>query len=146
MDTDDGPAAIEHLSHSECWALLREAKTGRVAVTHDGSPDIFPVNHVVDHGSIVYRTGTGALFQATLHQDVAFEVDGQDPETMQAWSVVVRGRATEKLKITEIMDSLDLPIAPWQSGAKPRYVHIEPREVTGRRFTIDTQPPPQNTH
>lgn len=145
MNSDDGPAAIEQLSHSECWALLRKAKTGRVAVTHDGTPDIFPVNHVVDHASIVYRTGTGALFRATLHHDVAFEVDGQDLETTQAWSVVVRGRATERLKITEILDSLDLPIAPWQSGAKPRYVHIEPREVTGRRFTIAKRVQAQST-
>lgn len=136
---------IEHLSSSECWALLRRATTGRVALVHDGTPDIFPVNHVVDHGTIVYRTGTGALFQATLHQDVAFEVDGHDNEPMQAWSVVVRGRTTERRHITDIVDSLELPIAPWQQGPKPRFVRIEPRQVTGRRFTIANTPPTKTT-
>lgn len=127
---------IEHLSESECWKLLRTATTGRVAVLRDGAPDIFPVNHVVDHGTVVYRTHAALLFRATLHNDVAFEVDGFDSDTQQAWSVVVRGLATEGRQITDIMDALQLPLEPQQPGAKPRIVRIEPREVTGRRFTV----------
>lgn len=136
MTTATEPHTIEHLDTSECWAIMRQATTGRVALVHDGVPDIFPVNHVIDQGSIVYRTGTGALFHATLNQQVAFEVDGHDLETHQAWSVVVKGRATERLGITDIVDSLELPLAPWQSGPKPRFVRIEPHQITGRRFSI----------
>lgn len=141
MTTVSNPHTIEHLNPSECWAILRSATTGRVALVHDGVPDIFPVNHVIDHGSIVYRTGNGELFHATLNQEVAFEVDGHDLDANQVWSVVVKGRASERHQITDIVDSLELPLAPWQSGPKPRFVRIEPHQITGRRFSIATKSP-----
>ncbi len=74
------------------------------------------------------------MFTATLHQDVAFEVDGFDDHA--AWSVVIRGRASESRQITALIDSFSLPITPWQPGAKPRFVRIEPSEVNGRRFQL----------
>lgn len=132
MDGPENPDGIENLSTSECWRLLREATVGRVAVVRDGAPDLFPVNHIVDRGTVIYRTGPGALFTSTPHQDVAFEVDGFDEEA--AWSVVLHGRATESSQITDLIDSFTLPLAPWQPGDKPRFVRIEPSEVSGRRF------------
>ncbi|MGB3594138.1 MAG: pyridoxamine 5'-phosphate oxidase family protein [Ornithinimicrobium sp.] len=132
MNGTENPDGIEILAPSDCWRLLRAATVGRVAVVRDGVPEIFPVNHVVDHGTVVYRTGPGALFEATLHQDVAFEVDGFDDAV--AWSVVLHGRATESSRITDLIDSFALPLAPWQSGPKPRFVRIEPSGVSGRRF------------
>ncbi|HKJ11390.1 MAG TPA: pyridoxamine 5'-phosphate oxidase family protein [Ornithinimicrobium sp.] len=136
MDPTPGSSQVEHLDLATCWTLLREASTGRLAVVRDGAPDIFPVNHVVDHGTLVYRTADGALFRATLHHDVAFEVDGHEAGTGQAWSVVVRGWATEGRHLTDVVESLQLPLAPWQPGAKPRVIRIEPHTVTGRRFTM----------
>ena len=52
---------MEELEASECWALLRDAKVGRLAIAIAGHPDIFPINYIVDehhdHGrSIVFRT------------------------------------------------------------------------------------------
>jgi len=139
MTTASDPNKIEHLDTAECWAILRQETIGRVAIVHDGVPDIFPVNHVVDHGSIVYRTGNSTLFHATLNTEVAFEVDGYDLETQKAWSVVVKGQAHERHMISDIVDSLELPLAPWQSGPKPRFVRIEPLQVTGRRFSTATK-------
>ena len=86
---------IEVLSTNQCWELLRESPVGRLAVVVDGSPDIFPVNPVVDHGTIVFRTTAGTKLAAAKGRDVAFEVDGYDAGTAQAWSVVVKGRAYE---------------------------------------------------
>lgn len=134
MDGPENTDGIEHLSTSQCWQVLREAAVGRVAVVRDGKPDIFPVNHVVDHGTVVYRTGTGTMFEATLRHDVAFEVDGFDDDA--AWSVVLHGRASEQTQITALIDSFSLPVAPWQSGAKPHFVRIEASEVSGRRFRV----------
>jgi len=133
---------VEHLDLPACWALLRRASTGRLAVVRDGAPDIFPVNHVVDHGTLVYRTADGVLFRATLHHDVAFEVDGHDLDTGLAWSVVVRGWATEGRQLTDVLDTLQLPLEPWQPGAKPRVIRIEPHTVTGRRFRVAAGAPP----
>jgi nitroimidazol reductase NimA-like FMN-containing flavoprotein (pyridoxamine 5'-phosphate oxidase superfamily) len=133
------------LSTNQCWELLRESVVGRLAVTVDGSPDIFPVNPVVDHGTIVFRTTAGTKLAATKGRDVAFEVDGYDVGTAQAWSVVVKGRAFEILEIEETLRALRLPLYPWQPGRKPRFVRIEPATVTGRRFVVDggfTSPPP----
>lgn len=126
----------EHLSVSACWGLLRRARTGRVGIIRDGAPDILPVNHLVDRGSIVYRTGTGVLFAATLHTEVAFEVDGYDEDDGTAWSVVVRGRASEGRSISDLIETSTLPVHPWQAGPKPRHVRIEPTEITGRRFVV----------
>lgn len=126
----------EELAPRECWELLRGQSVGRLAVTHDGVPDIFPVNYVVDHGSVVFRTGSGALFASSAGQPVAFEVDGYSVSDATAWSVVVRGRAGELHDVDEILDILQLPLLPWHAGPKPRVVRIEPGQVTGRRLAV----------
>ena len=127
---------IEVLSTTQCWELLRESVVGRLAVTVGGSPDIFPVNPVVDHGTIVFRTSAGTKLAATKGRDVAFEVDGYDTSTAQAWSVVVKGRAHEIWEIDEALRALRLPLFPWHPGRKPRFVRLEPTSITGRRFVV----------
>jgi hypothetical protein len=37
--------------------LLRSAEVGRLAVSVADHPDIFPINYLVDHGTIVFWTG-----------------------------------------------------------------------------------------
>ena len=142
-------ADTEVLSTDECWALLRDSVVGRLAVTVNGDPDIFPVNPVVDHGTIVFRTTAGTKLAATKGRNVAFEVDGYDTDTARAWSVVVKGTAHEIWEVEETLRALRLPLFPWQPGRKPRFVRIEPTSVTGRRFVVDggfrSQPQPQET-
>jgi nitroimidazol reductase NimA-like FMN-containing flavoprotein (pyridoxamine 5'-phosphate oxidase superfamily) len=121
----------------ECWALLRSAEVGRLAVAIMNRPDIFPVNHVVDHGTLVFRTAEGTkLGAAVLGQAVAYEVDGYDPENGEAWSVVMKGRAVEIERLEEVFDACDLPLFPWHASPKPRFVRIEPDSITGRRFHV----------
>lgn len=125
---------IGELSISQCWARAREASVGRVAVVVDGTPDIFPVNHVVDHGSIVFRTGAGTKLTAGDGRAVAYETDGVDPRTGDAWSVVVRGIARRVPEPYGVLEALLLPLTPWHSGPKPWFIRIEPVSVTGRSF------------
>jgi nitroimidazol reductase NimA-like FMN-containing flavoprotein (pyridoxamine 5'-phosphate oxidase superfamily) len=127
----------EILSTNECWVLLRGSVVGRLAVIVDGDPDIFPVNPVVDHGTIVFRTAAGAKLAATKGRNVAFEVDGYDVGTARAWSVVVKGKAQEIWETEETLRALRLPLYPWQPGRKPRFLRVEPTSVTGRRFVVD---------
>jgi nitroimidazol reductase NimA-like FMN-containing flavoprotein (pyridoxamine 5'-phosphate oxidase superfamily) len=108
--TIPGTSDVEILSDRECWKLLRESVVGRLAVTVDGSPDIFPVNPIVDHGTIVFRTSAGTKLGATKGKNVAFEVDGYDSDTARAWSVVVKGRAVEILEREETLRALRLPL------------------------------------
>ena len=70
------------------------------------------MNPVVDHGTIVFRTTAGTKLAAAKGRDVAFEVDGYDAGTAQAWSVVVKGRAYEVWEVDEILRALRLPLFP----------------------------------
>ena len=129
------------LDDEGCWSLLASAAVGRLAVSIANRPDIFPVNHVVDGRSIVFRTAEGTKLAASvLGQGVAFEVDGYDPEGGQAWSVVLKGVAHEIEALEEQLRVEDLPLFPWHASPKHRWVRIEPAEVSGRRFEVVARP------
>jgi len=129
-------AGTRELPTHESLALLRESPVGRIAVFVGGRPDIFPVNHVVDRGTIVFRTAHGTKLWGTAGLPVAFEVDGYDTASGEAWSVVVHGKGEVVFRTDEVLDALQLPIFPWQSGVKPEIVRVVPDEITGRRFRV----------
>ncbi len=118
---EDPAMAMEVLNPSQCWAFLRSAEVGRMAVVVDGEPEIFPLNYIVDHGSLVFRSAPGtklaALDTASL---VAFEVDGYEPEAGQAWSVVVKGRAESIARPYAALEAGELPLFPWQASPVTR--------------------------
>jgi nitroimidazol reductase NimA-like FMN-containing flavoprotein (pyridoxamine 5'-phosphate oxidase superfamily) len=131
------PLGVTALGTSACWTLLRTVDVGRLAVCVDGLPDIFPVNFVVDHGTVVFRTAAGTKLAAALaNPDVAFEVDGYYADTDEAWSVVVKGRAEKISDLQELLDTTTFPLSPWHAAPKPQFVRIEPGEVSGRRFPV----------
>lgn len=133
----DEELTVEELSESACWALLRTTSVGRLAVWVEDHPDIFPVNYAVDHGTVVFRSRAGTKVSATLcDSPVALEADGYDAETAEAWSVVIRGNAEEIRKAQDLIDTIDLPLFPWQVGDKGRFIRIVPTTTTGRRFPI----------
>jgi uncharacterized protein len=104
METTAAPT-MQELTNSECWQRMRDALFGRLAVVLDGRPDIFPVNHVVDRGSLVFRTEAGTKLLGAVGQAVAFEVDGYDDASGEAWSVVVKGRAHEVRQLHDVLDT-----------------------------------------
>lgn len=136
MNSSSNDPRTVNLSVSACWALVRSVPIGRLAVNVDGQPDVFPVNHLVDHGTVVIRTGAGTKLIAADRHPVAFEVDGYDAERAEAWSVVIKGTAQSVERLHEVVDALQLPIFPWQDGPKPRFLRIEPESITGRRITV----------
>ena len=127
----------EHLSVAACNELLAGTSVGRLAVDIAGYPEIFPVNYVVVDGAVVFRTAAGTkLAGAALMHHVAFEIDGFEPSTRTAWSVIVKGWAREIEDPTERDAAEALPLVPWVASAKPNFVRIDPVEVTGRRFEL----------
>jgi uncharacterized protein len=91
----------------------------------------------VDRGALVFRTAEGTKSAAALAgAAVALEIDGLEGDRVRAWSVVVKGAAEQITQTAELMDTVDLPLLPWQAGAKGRFIRIVPREVTGRRFPV----------
>jgi uncharacterized protein len=137
MTQDPG---VEVLPEHACWMQLRSTEVGRLAVCADSSPDIFPINFLVDHGTVVFRTAQGSKLSAALSTPVvAFEADGYDKDAKEAWSVVVRGHVEEVVQLHERIDIVDLPLFPWHGGAKPIFLRLVPETISGRRFhVVDT--------
>ncbi|MEO6503370.1 MAG: pyridoxamine 5'-phosphate oxidase family protein [Jatrophihabitantaceae bacterium] len=136
MGTEHDRSGSE-LSPDSCWALLRSVQFGRLGVVVDSEPDIFPINFVVDHGTVVFRTDRGTKRTAALSGPrVAFEADGYDPAAQQAWSVVVKGHAEEVTKLYELLDATALPLFPWHSSPKHHLIRIAVDEITGRLFRV----------
>ena len=133
----DEERTVDELSESACWALLRTTTVGRLAVWVDDHPDIFPLNYAVDHGTLVFRSKAGTKVSAALSDaQVALEAHGYDAGTAEAWSVVIRGKAEEIRGGPDLIDTLDLPLFPWQAGDKGRFLRIIPTTMTGRRFPV----------
>lgn len=137
MSMEHAPPA-EAMSPSASWAQLRRAVVGRLAVVLEDGPDVFPVNFVVDRGTVVFRTAAGTKLAAAAGRPVAFEADGYDADSGEAWSVVVKGSAREVRDVDDVLDVLELPLFPWHSPSKPRIVRIEPDAISGRRFHART--------
>ena len=133
----DDLSAVSTLDAHECLNQLRSSDVGRLAFVFDGRPDILPVNFIVDHGAVIFRTAEGSkLAAATAGQPVAFEVDGYDPDAGVAWSVVVKGHAEEVRRMYEVFEAAMLPLFPWHADPKNHFVRIVPEEMSGRRFTV----------
>lgn len=138
MAVEEPAPGVAYLEAHHCWALLRSNEVGRLAVSIGDRPDIFPINYVVDHGTVVFRTAEGTkLAGAIKGEAVAFEADGYAPNSGEAWSDVVKGRAEEISRVQELLDdTADLPLFPGHAAPKQRFVRIVPDEISGRRFHI----------
>ena len=135
MPLIDGRTWLEVLPADECWELLAQEDIGRVAVLVDGVPEIYPVNHVVSDGAIIFRTDRGSKLRGLTRSPlVCFEVDGTSPAARIGWSVMVKGRAVELTTGDDLARATALPLVYWGHGEKPHWIRIEPEDVTGRRI------------
>lgn len=134
-----GLGPITELTPDECWTVLCENSLGRLAVTAAGTVDIFPVNYATSDGMLYFRTAPGTkLLELAINDRVAFEIDGYTE--VEAWSVVVKGRA-ERVELQSEIDAADrLPLDPWLPTLKYRWVRVIPVELTGRRFVRGAEP------
>jgi hypothetical protein len=125
------------LTPQDCWTLLGTTDLGRLAMCLGEAAEIFPVNYVVAHGTVVFRTAAGLKHvSARLNRLLTFEADGVDRDAGVAWSVVVKGRGHDMTEGPEADFARTLDLHPMHDGRKPLFVRIEPESVTGRRFRI----------
>ncbi len=135
MGVIEGRTWLEMLPEGECWRLVAQEEIGRVAVLVDGVPEIYPVNHVVQDKTIVFRTDPGSKLRGLVQSPlVCFEVDAGDPATHFGWSVMVKGRAVEITTGPELAAAAKLPLEYWAQSEKTHWIRIEPTAVTGRRI------------
>ena len=112
MSEESQPVTI--LSETECWNLLSSASLGRLVTSVDGEPDIFPVNFVVQHRTVLLRTAEGTkLVSAAINNNVLFEAD--DHNVAEGWSVIVKGMA-RLLRTDEEIDEAERCATPAVDG------------------------------
>ncbi|MGV8882326.1 MAG: pyridoxamine 5'-phosphate oxidase family protein [Rhodoglobus sp.] len=122
------------LDRDDAWALLRSKSFGRLAVSLNGQPEVFPVNFLADDSSILIRTEEGTKVERiTVNPLVAFEVD--DVSSDRAWSVVVKGTA-ERMTEGEVEAASRAPVWAWAPEIKDIFIRIRTSEVTGRFFEL----------
>ena len=131
------PIAI--LPETECWNLMSGAALGRLVTSAGGQPEIFPVNFVVQHRTVLFRTAEGTkLVSAAINNNVLFEVD--DHNAVEGWSVIMKGIARSLRTDAEIDEAERAQLLPWTATVKQHYVRIRPLSITGRRFTFGSEP------
>jgi len=137
MYEDCQPTSV--LSETECWELLSGVALGRLVTSVDGRPEIFPVNFVVQHRTVLFRTAEGAkLVSAAINDRVLFEAD--DHGVTQGWSVIVKGTAHILRTHEEIEEATHAQLLPWTATDKQHYVRVRPLSITGRRFIFGPEP------
>ncbi|MGW7573317.1 helix-turn-helix domain-containing protein [Streptomyces sp. NPDC054765] len=131
------------LSPEECRERLSTHGVGRVAVTVDDAPAVFPVNYTVADELIAYRTAPEAGPAAAAGHEVALEVDHIDDAFSQGWSVLVVGHAHV---VTNSCESRRLEehahTAPWVGDGRHQWIAIRPMRITGRRIRVMGAPAP----
>ena len=64
---------ITVLSEDESWNLLAGVTLGRLITTLHGQIEIFPVNFVVQHRTVLFRSAEGTnLLSAAMNDEVVF--------------------------------------------------------------------------
>ncbi len=124
------------LSVDECRRRIGREGVGRVAVTVNALPAIFPVNYATLDGDIVFRTGPGTKLDAAIAGAVvAFEIDDIDYVEHTGWSVLVVGIARTITDPAERARAGALPLAVWAGGDRDRFVRLQTEVVSGRVLT-----------
>jgi nitroimidazol reductase NimA-like FMN-containing flavoprotein (pyridoxamine 5'-phosphate oxidase superfamily) len=133
---DQAVVWMDDLLPEVCWTLLAQTPIGRVGFVFEGTPKVLPVNHVVDEGTVVFRTAASTILH-TLGEGtpVAFEVDGADRDAETGWSVVVEGRVVELHDRDELARLARVGLEPWAPDERDHWLRIVPTSVSGRAIS-----------
>lgn len=131
---------LEPMGRAECLLAARSRSIGRVAVTVDALPAIFPVNFAFLDDDVLFRTSTGTKLAAAVRGSVvAFEVDDADAMSHTGWSVLIVGRAETLTRPDELARARTVPLQPWAPGDRGHFVRIRSELVSGRRLTTEAR-------
>jgi uncharacterized protein len=126
---------LQSLSPGDCQALIRGGGIGRVGVSVDALPAIFPVRFALMGGGIVFRTDSETLSaDAVTNAIVAFEADSVD-DLGDGWSVLVVGRAVAIEDAAALEAARQLPLAPLSSSDGDQFICLPAERISGWAFT-----------
>jgi nitroimidazol reductase NimA-like FMN-containing flavoprotein (pyridoxamine 5'-phosphate oxidase superfamily) len=132
--------SLDPMPRDECLRMLADNQVGRLAVSVQGQPIIFPVNYVLDGDVVIFRSDPGTKLDAAGLARVAFEIDHVNIELKSGWSVVVQGIGRY---ISGAVDEASkrrqaLPLEAWAPGEKEHWVEILEPQISGRRLSTTT--------
>lgn len=121
------------MTEAQCWERLASEHIGRIAIVVEGIPRVFPVNHAVLPGLVIFRTGPGTKLTYGPGSIACYEVDGFSLQTFEGWSVMVVGRLAEADPdaYPELETVIIKPDAP---GPKLHGLVLTADEISGRYF------------
>ena len=130
---------LEELSEAECLDVLRRGTVGRVVFVDHGQPVAVPVNYVVDHRSVAFRTDPGFILDGVTLGRISFEIDGIDESTLEGWSVLVKGIGRD---LTDGIDEWSQRVTannlkPWAAGDRRHWIAVAHPSISGRRVRGD---------
>lgn len=123
---------VTELSDARSWLLIRGTNLGRIGLSRDNNPEIYPVYYYSDGDRIVFRTAAGTkLVDLASNDSVVFEVDA--PTDDGTWSVIVHGTARILNDVsTQAAAVSSLP--EWVPTEPYVFVEVTPRTIAGRWF------------
>lgn len=125
---------VTELTDQHSWEFLQRSSLGRLALSANDKPAIFPVDFYCDGESILFRTSEGTKLADLIANDaVAFEAD--EHTSHESLSVIVEGRAHVVTDESEILEADRATLPRWIPIAVPVYVRIVPTKIHGRRFS-----------
>lgn len=122
------------LEREQCLRRLGRGGVGRVALSIEGEPAIFPVNYAVKDDEIYFLTAQGSkLAAAARSATMAFEVDHVDAFEHAGWSVLVVGPSCI-VPSAEAVPLWKLKLGRWVGGGPVVQVRIHAERVSGREI------------
>lgn len=137
-------AAITELTVEETLLFLADMSFGRLAISLNDKPDIFPINFTVHARSaddvVAYvRTSPGnKLFATAVGAPLALETDSVEESTATSAIIYGVGRTVQHPDELKLVDSLG--VEPWIAVRKPEVVAIDVEHISGRRFLLGSEP------
>ncbi|MFJ6934379.1 helix-turn-helix domain-containing protein [Streptomyces sp. NPDC101132] len=126
--------ALVPMAEDECRRLLGTHGVGRIAVSTDEGPAVFPVNYVTAGPGVAFRTAVESPAARAAGTRAAFEIDHIDDVTAGGWSVLLVGGLTAVTDGAELRRlSAVARSHPWAGGPRSHWMLITPDRVTGRR-------------
>lgn len=133
-----GDRDLVSLSADECRTLLARHRVGRIVFVDPRGPVALPVNYVLDHHDIVFRTAASSSIHSTPATGrVSFEIDEIDEEQRRGWSVLATGTVARVDDPADRHHVMMLGPTPWASGPRDRYFRLTVQSITGRRLEFD---------
>lgn len=141
MDTEN---PITQLSAEDALKFLSERSLGRLAISINGRPDVFPVNYAIHARSpddvVVYiRASAGnKLFATAVGSPLALETDLVETET--ATSAILYGTARQVQYPDELQLVDSMGLTAWIADYKPEVIAIDVERISGRTFKLGPAP------